>query len=222
MKAFARLVVIAHGGAAPAVSRHIHNWRENADEILFVTPADDPLTDVKPIKCGRSEREGISCIDRMRLGAMLLSQPALGTDQLGALIEYDCLFGDLTTLCNETRLDHIRQTAGTVGFGFVAGDGDRKFLGTTFGHCPWIAKRPTWERIYRSAFNSLENGTPDRWLGYIVEREMLKFYDLGGICANTIGPEHHGAIRQQASSTFSIHGVKDALSAHLFLETRRS
>ena len=224
MKAFKRLAVIAHGGASGAVQRHLPNWLENAEEIVFVTPADDALEipGFRSIRCGRSEREGISCIDRMRLGAKLLSSPLCGMGELGALIEYDCLFGDLDKKVNHQRLQELVYNFDhLVGFGFVGGDGDRKFLGTTFGHCPWVAKRTVWEIIYRSAFSSPENGTPDRWIGYIVEREMLGFYDLGGICANTIGPEHHRSIIARAAEAFSIHGVKDLVSAELFLTRAR-
>lgn len=224
MKAFKRLVVIAHRKASTVVDLHLDNWRANAEEVLFVTPADDEIFVLKheTFRCGRSEREGICCIDRMRLGAKLLSGPNLGTGELGALIEYDCLFGNLELTPNADRLAKLAEAGGSaVGFGFVGGDGDRKFLGTTFGHCPWVAGRKAWETIYRSAFGSMENGTPDRWIGYIVERELMQHVDLNGICANTIGPEHYPVIRSRAGHAFSIHGVKDPTSAEMFLAHAR-
>lgn len=211
-------VVIVHNGAWNFFENNIvPNWLEvyPGMELHVVCPFDDLVTVVdRPwlkgvFPVGRSCREGVSCIDRMRFGAAMLG--TLGG--VGMLLEYDVMFvpGRWKTVLTEKLLGREMLT----GLLFNDPEGKRfdgaRFEGRQFGHAPWVAVAGMWRLLAGSSFQAIEYGVPDRWLGYQCGVLNIPMVSLGGFSKNTVEPQDYTLMDhniRQPGGVPCVHGIK--------------
>lgn len=173
-------VVLAHGKALPAVLRHLPVWRQNAELVVFFTPADDTLDlpGCPQFSTGRSDAYSADTNGRCREALRFASYADI---DYVLLIEYDSLvFGEIPL--------HLYPDAGEVTAPlFRVPPGERcpgrpiVFDGSQFIHFPVLMSISACRRVV-AAMDEMstlaEGGLTDRYVGYAIERANVPVRDL--------------------------------------------
>lgn len=190
-----RAIVLAHGGAAEAVARHMPNWKAAFSLIHLISPVDDYLEGSFPM--GQSERWGMGCLERLSF-AMAMA----GWDDEACVMEYDTL---VLKKFHEVPADSLVCSV-------VYSSSNPKFTAKTFGHSPWVAKGEVWRRLLMAGGNT-ELGVPDRWLGLAAETGGINLMTFRGAfsCDGEWTEDVRGRARQAVDDGApAVHGVKTA------------
>lgn len=220
------LVIHSYRGAAPALQRHWPYWTALGLDMAIVDPVGDkpyplPVSNpgsivgrwefgqnwhpFKPVKKQRYYLKASLCEKLIQTFGVLRHLPQYRTI---CIIEYDCLI--LRPL--------PKHFGGLLSYKAV-GPQPEHGLKAPFGlHCPWWADRETADAIWRVgqsmiAEGDVENGSPDIFLGLLVEKYGIPFSDMGSeycFSRNTIDVPADVIVAKQKIKdgiTF-LHGVK--------------
>ena len=141
-------IVITHGAASEATNRHLPNWMATFDQVILVSPFNDPF----PGSCliGDSCRHGRGTMERMLFACVMASR-----FPVAAVLEYDTLiFKDTKEMLVPDMELHCSE---------LFHSDDERFSAKTYPHSPWMATGETWWKIV-TAPAGFQNGNPDRWL----------------------------------------------------------
>lgn len=188
-------IILAHGGASAVVERHMPIWRESLSELIFISPADDPIYGA--MLFGTSERNGRCTIERMMVACLIASKYPVA-----AVLEYDALI--------LRKLDDVpaNSLVGSELFPNVCS----AFTAPVYSHCPWIARSETWNRIARAGAQ-FELGYSDRWLSLAAHNAGVEMIKVNGCFSRDVAwsdddrKQAHQSIRNGAPL---VHGIKTA------------
>lgn len=200
-------IILAHGKAEEAVARHRPNWLSVFEQVITVSPSDDPMSG--SVIIGKSERYGTGCMERMMVACILASR-----FPVAAVLEYDALLmqqiadesvpGD-QMFCSVMYANEVTGPDGTLETSW--------FATPTYGHCPWIATGETWWRIL-TAGADYQYGNPDRWLALACRNAGVEQLGTRESFSNDRDEPHWSdetiaqAVEAVRGGAIMVHGVK--------------
>lgn len=198
-------IVLAHGGVADTVRRHLPDWLAHFDDLVFVTPENDMLSfsmigrDFMVHGRGLSCHNGHDACERMRFACGL----AAGAER-AVVFEYDTLFFREIPLCPESvAMGSCLFTHDFKGF-------NKDFKSGWWLHSPWLADPSGWLGLSKIGVG-LEPTYPDRWHAAACDAAGLKPHALSkGYSQNSIIEAAHvaEAVSAVLNGAAAIHGVK--------------
>ncbi len=175
-------IVLAHGKVAETVARHLPQWQKFADQIIFFTPADDPLPSTYwQYSLGSSKAYSADTNRRCRAA---FGFAALSHYEYVLVFEYDSLiFGDSIP----ERILPPRDGISAPGFM----NADPKFKGSMYLHFPQLYTHAAMQATFQAMRNlpdDAEHGFTDRFVGLAVEEaSCVPVFDLnptGFVCTH--------------------------------------
>lgn len=165
-------LVLAHGKVADVVARHALLWAQQARELFYFTPVDDPLPFTRrQFSAGKSKAYSADTNIRIREA---LRFGSLQTCKYVLLIEYDSMiFGDIP-------VKHL-PPAGGVTAPVFHDPNNAKFKGQFFTHFPQLFTRTGAKAVVEAMDNLPEDaelGFSDRYVGYAIAQAGIPVHTL--------------------------------------------
>lgn len=215
-------IVFAHGQVLETVNRHLPLWQNCADNILIISPSDDPCI-IKEINCltyGKSERQGTSLIER-QLFAMRMS--ALYNADFYIFLEYDAILLDKPILRPTIQGNLFNENL------FINKEYESIEKGLCFMHFPWIWPANLLKEFILHTNHNKDTDSiyPDGWIVQKLVALDFKIHNLlsvEGYSSNTIDTEERAleAINGIKNNGFyAIHGVKTDELLQKLLQARK-
>lgn len=193
--------IFTFGGGREITRRHWPVWRAHTDELLLVSPYDDPcvLPDTDMVAHEVSNKYGLPCLRRQLFG--MKSALRYAADYY-VFIEYDGFMLDRPRPRLDVQANVFHQPR-------------MRYQADFFPHFPWIFPHDKLQEfVAQATLDPLEDGFVDRWLAAQLTRLGQPVHDLQdsgeGFSRNTIyTPEDVEALRQSVTNgAYALHGIK--------------
>jgi len=209
--------IFAHGAALETVKRHYPIWKKNSDNILIISPIDDPCTldNVDYLTHGKKQHSGYDSLKRDLFGM----KSALSYDSdYYVFLEYDAV------MLQRPQPRPIVQGNLFNDYIFLNRLTEPMSQCICFLHFPWVFPSNVL-KFFTESVEVKEDGCPfvDSWIAQKIMDLNLEIHNTRygeAYSQNTIEPKHFNELSMAIQNgAYAIHGIKEQETLDIVMQS---